>query len=385
MGDNMIFMRKIITGIILCLVISGVNAQQTYQYRYAIFDNYLLNPGYVGSKDYYPVLVGRDQRFYGLSESSPQTYFLSLHSKVGKGYVFKKDGKINEFFSKFGNLALGLQFTQYQYGPERETNIGMTYGYHLDLKQSYITRNPRKLVLALTPRLQHIWYNRNDLYLVQDESMLYTDNLSKYSSWVFSSDVGALYQTVHFDMGFAALNFLQTKNKLESEFVLLPTGNDSIPYESVSTKDLLYPPKLLINGKLKFIDIYTSEKLDLYFIPSFTAFYVPKRNYTEFYLDLMLENTFKKTIAGIRKEIIFTGQVGLNIHHRREYDPMTLFQPYVSFDFKNYAITYAHSFYIGNDLVKEGAAIGGNQISLLFKISRDRIYRESQYKKKKFD
>jgi hypothetical protein len=185
--------------------------------------------------------------------------------------------------------------------------------------------------------------------------------------------VGALYQTINFDIGIAALNFIQTKSALESDSILLPTNNDSIPYKKVSTQNLLYPPKLLINGKLKFIDVYTSEKLDVYFIPSFAFFYVPKRNYTEYIVDLMLENTFKKTIAGIRKEIIFTGQVGLNINHRREYDPMTLFQPYVSFDFKNYTITYAHSFYLGNDLVQSGAAIGGNQISLLFKINRDRI------------
>jgi hypothetical protein len=382
MGDKMFFMRKIITGIILCLIVSSLDAQQTYQYRYSIFDNYLMNPAYVGSKDYYPVLVGRDQRFYGLSEGSPQTYFLSVNSRVGKGYLFAKDGKINQFFSKFGNLALGMQFTQYKFGAERETNIGMTYGYHLDLRQSYITRNPRKLVLALTPRLQHMWYNRNDLHLIQDENTLYTDNLSQYSAWTFSSDVGALYQTVHFDLGVAALNFIQTKNKLESDSILMPTNNDSIPYESVSTKSLLYPPKLVLNGKLKFIDIYTSKKLDVYFIPSFAIFYVPSRKYTEYFVDLMLENTFKKTIAGIRQEIMFTGQLGLNINHRREYDPMTLFQPYVSFDFKNYTITYAHSFYLGNDLIKEGAAFGGNQISLVFKISRDRIVRDNKFKTK---
>ena len=284
----MFFMRKIITGIILCLIVSSLDAQQTYQYRYSIFDNYLLNPAYVGAKDYYPVLLGRDQRFYGLSNSSPQTYFLSVNSRVGKGYIFNKDGKINKFFSKFGNLALGFQFTQYQYGPERETNIGMTYGYHLDLRESPITRNPRKLVLALTPRLQHMWYNRSDLHLIEDESVLYNDNLSKYSSWIFSADVGALYQTINFDIGIAALNFIQTKSALESDSILLPTNNDSIPYKKVSTQNLLYPPKLLINGKLKFIDVYTSEKLDVYFIPSFAFFYVPKRNYTEYIVDLML-------------------------------------------------------------------------------------------------
>ncbi|HNW52028.1 MAG TPA: type IX secretion system membrane protein PorP/SprF [Prolixibacteraceae bacterium] len=371
-------MKKIITGIILCLIaVSAVDAQQTYQYRYSIFDNYLLNPAYVGTKDYYPILVGRDQRFYGLT-ASPQTYFLSVNSRVGKGYIFAKDGKINKFFSKFGNLALGFQFTQFVFGPERETNIGMTYGYHLDLAQSQIRRNPRKLILALTPRLQHIWYNQNGLFLVQDENIPYLDNLPEYSTWIFSSDVAALLQTVHCDIGFSALNFFQTKNKLESDNILKQVVvNDTIRYESVSTKDYLYSPKLMINGKVKCIDVYKSDNLDSKFIPSLAIFYAPRRNYTEYNLDLMLDNTFKKPIAGIRKEIVFTGQLGLNINHRREYDPMTLFQPYVAFDFKNYTITYAHSFYIGNDLVRDAASLGGNQISILVKLKRDRVVRDN--------
>ena len=385
MGNKRFFMKKIITGIILCLIVSVVDAQQTYQYRYSIFDDYLLNPAYVGSKDYYPVMVGHDLRFYGLSNSSPQTYFLSVHSRVGQGYIFDKDGKINKFFSKFGNMALGLQFTQYQYGPERETNIGMTYGYHLDLRESYMTRNPRKLILAFTPRLQHMWYNVNDLHLVGNVDNLYTDEISQKSSWIFSSDVAALYQTINFDLGFTALNFIHTKNGLESDSILQRTNNDSIPYKKVSTNDYLYSPKLMINGKLKFINAYSSEKMDVFFVPSVAIIYAPKLKYAEYIVDLMLESNFKKSIAGIRKEIQFSGQLGLNINHRREYDPMTLFQPYISFEFKNYTITYAHSLYLGNDLVSEGAAaIGGNQISLIFKINKNRVVTDTQYGKRTY-
>jgi hypothetical protein len=376
-------MKKIIAGIILCMIVTGLDAQQTYQYRYSIFDNYMMNPAYVGAKDYCPINIGRDQRFIGLDNSSPQSYFLSINSRVGEGYIFKKDGKINEFFKKFGNTAVGLQFTQFIYGPERETNIGLTYGYHIDLKQSYKTRNPRKLILSLTPRLQHLWYNPKDMHLVEDESVYYIDEMSDKSTWIFSGDVAALYQTVKFDVGFGALSFFQTKNGWESDSLFLPTGNDTISPTLVSAKGLLYPPRFLVNGKLKFIDVYKTSNWDAYFIPSMALFYAPTRNYLDVFIDLMLENTFKKSITGIRKEIIFTGQIGLNINHRREYDPMTLFQPYVSFDFKNYAITYAHSFYIGSDIIKEGAAFGGNQISLQIKLSRDRVYKDS-FNNKKF-
>ncbi len=381
MGDKLVFMRKIATVILLIFVVSHLYAQQTYPYRYHIFDDYLLNPAYVGSQNYYPVLIGHDQRFIGLSEGSPQTYFLSLHSRVGEGYIFEKDGKINKFFSQFGNMALGFQFYQYRFGPENETNIGLTYGYHLDLNQNYIRKNPRKLIFALTPRLQGMYYSLSNLHLVGDElgvdeGSTYTDpNLggySNYRTWIFSSDVAALFQSVHVDVGIGALNFIQTKNKLETEVLDL---SDT----TFTTYDSLYPTRLLFNAKLKFIDIYTSDRLDVYFIPKVALLWATKRNYSEIFTDLMFEATFKNHIAGIRKEVMFTGQLGLNINHRREYNPITLLQPYIALDFKNYTITYAHSIYLENDLVGSGATIGGNQISVLFKISRDRVVRENRY------
>ncbi|MBP7506535.1 MAG: type IX secretion system membrane protein PorP/SprF [Prolixibacteraceae bacterium] len=380
-------MKKILAAIILCFLAFNINAQQTAQYNYHIFDDYLLNPSYVGTQNYYSVLVGRDQRFYGLTNSSPQTYFLSVHSRVGEGYVFKKDGKINEFFRKFGNVAFGLQFYQYMYGPERETNIGFTYGYHLDLKPNFKRKNPRKLILSLTPRLQGMWVSAKDLHLISnsigddDPNKIFYDpalgEYTSYRSWMFTADVAALFQTIHMDAGLGAMNLVQTKNKLESLYYYKP--NDSIAY---SIYDTLYPMKIYANAKLKFLDIYSSDQLDVYFIPSVAALYYTKRNCMEFFADLMLESTFKKTIAGVRKEIQFVGQLGLNINHRREYTPVTLLQPYFALDFKNYTITYAHSFYLENDLVHSGAAIGGNQITFLFKINRDRVVREQQYQQK---
>ncbi len=387
MGDKPVDMKKILTAILLCFLAFNTNAQQTSQYNYHIFDDYLFNPAYVGTQNYYSVLLGRDQRFYGLTNSSPQTYFLSLHSKVGEGYLFKKDGKINEFFRKFGNVAFGLQFYQYQYGPDRETNIGLTYGYHIDVNQNYKKKNPRKLVLALTPRLQGMWINAKDLHMInanlgdEDPGGIFEDDalgeFSSYRSWFFTSDIGALYQTIHMDAGLGAISFIQTKNKLESEKYYLP--NDSLAY---NIYDSLYPTKIFANVKLKFLDIYTSDKLDIYFVPTVSALYYTKRNCVEIFADLMMQTTFKKTIAGIRKEIEFEGQLGLNINYRREYTPITLLQPYIALDFKNYTITYAHSFYLENDLIHSGAALGGNQISFLLKINRDRVVREQQYQQK---
>jgi len=133
---------------------------------------------------------------------------------------------------------------------------------------------------------------------------------------------------------------------------------------------------------MKYLDLYKSDQFDVFFIPTVSVLYYTKRNCTEYFADLMVEGTFKKTIAGVRKEIEFVGQLGLNVNHKREYHPTTLLQPYVAFDFRNYTITYAHSLYLENDLTQSGAAMGGNQISLLIKLNRDRTIREGRYTNK---
>ncbi|MDA3927555.1 MAG: type IX secretion system membrane protein PorP/SprF [Prolixibacteraceae bacterium] len=363
------------------LFVAEASAQQAFQYRYHIFDDYLLNPGYVGSKNYYPILIGRDQRFYGLNDGvSPDTYYLSLHSRVGEGYMFSKDGKINKFFEKFGNMAFGLQLFQYSYGPTVETNIGVTYGYHLDLNQNYKRKNQRKLILALTPRVKRLGVNGNALELNNDplggNSAYYDSKITELAdarAWMFSADVGALYKTVHGEFGVAALDIVQSKNKMESEFLYI----NEISYE---TYDSLYPTKFLVNGKLTYIDMYNSAKIDVKFIPSLVAIYAPKTQASEFYVDLMLESIFKEHIAGIRSEIVMTGQLGLNIHHSRIYEPSTFLQPYVTFDFKNITITYAQTINIDGDLARTAGISGGGQISVILKLSNDRVIRAQQKK-----
>lgn len=369
--------RRILLYGLLLMCILPTFGQQTSQYKYHIFEDYLLNPGYVGMKNYYPVLVGRDQRFYGLSESSPQTYYLSLHSRVGEGYLLEKDGKINKFFEKFGNIALGFQLLQYSYGPSRETNIGLTYGYHIDMNQHYKKKNPRKLVLAFTPRLKRLGFNYNDLQLYGGElggnGQNFYDpqlgDLDHLRSWMFTTDVGAVYKTVHGEFGLGALDIVQSKNKLETEQLYL---NDSV---SFYTYDSLYPPKFMVNTKLTFIEMYSSPNLDVNFIPAVTAMYAPKTGAIELIADVMMEGIFRQHVAGLRSEVVMVGQLGLNIYHSRVYEPGTFLQPYLSFDFKNFTLTYAQTILIDNDLTSAPGVSPGNQISILFKLSNDRTVR----------
>lgn len=371
--------KRLFIYIVLLLIGFQMSAQQTVQYRYQVFDDYLLNPAYVGSMDYYPINVGRDQRFYGLNGKSPETYYLSLHSRVGEGFIFAKDGKVNQFFDKFGNMALGLQLFQYKYGPTRETNIGLTYGYHLDLNQNVKRKNQRKLVLALTPRLKRLGVVYEDLLLqnspldgsshganLVDPALGDLDHLR---SWMFTADVGALYKSIHGEFGIGSVDVFRTRNRIESDFIYY---NDSIvedPY------NFMYPTKLFANMKLTFIEMYKSSTFDVNFVPTVSALYGPKNNSSEFFVDLMLQCMFKEHIAGIRSELVFTGELGLNIMHTRVFEPTTLFQPYCTFDFKNMMVTYAQTLIVDSDLIGTDGVFGGGQISVILKIGKDRTIR----------
>lgn len=377
-GKNRFMKRAIILYIFSCLLIGKLYAQQAMPYRYYIFDDYMLNPAYVGTNDYLSFMVGHDQNFIGLNEGSPQTSILSIHSRVGSGYLFEKNGKINKFFKKFGNVAFGMQMTQYSYGPSRETNIGFTYGYHLLLNENYKRKQPRKMVLAVTPRIQRMGFSYNDLHYVFDpldnSEGGFTDgalgNLEKIRSWIFTADVGALYQSVQADVGLSAINLMQSKNRLESDELFL---GDSL---TIATYDSLYSPKFMFNSRLKFVELYSSKQMDIEFVPTLSAVYAPKTKSSEFYVDLRVESIFKKYIAGVRSEVLFKGQVGLNVQHLRNYAATTFLKPYIAFDFKNYEIAYVHHIYLDNDLVNSGATWGGSQISFLIKIGNDRIFRK---------
>jgi hypothetical protein len=381
--ENKSIMKKALLTILIGFLFAEVFSQQTYQYRYHIFDDYLLNPAYVGTNDYYSIQIGHDQRFRGLSNSTPTTYIASVHSRVGRGYLFAKDGKINKFFGQFGSVALGFQLTQYSYGPERETNIGVTYGYHLDLSPNLMTKSPRKMVFAFTPRLQRLGFDigslglsnintGGDLIIGENVDPIMED-IKRLSSWVFTTDVGALYQTAHVDVGVAGLSIVPYKNNLETDSIYIDDA-------SMFTYDSLYSSKFMANFKVKFLTMHESPTFDLDFVPSLAVMYAPKTGHSEYYVDLMLNGFFKKHIAGIRSEILFNGQLGLSVHYVRSYfkDRYTkLLNPYVAFDFKNFGITYMQSIYLDNELTSTSGISSGGQISLVLKLGNDRIVRKT--------
>ena len=183
---------------------------------------------------------------------------------------------------------------------------------------------------------------------------------------MFSSDFGAMYKSIHGEFGVAALDFIQTRNRLDTKVLFYGDSLQSDPL------GLYYTTKLMVNTKLTFIEMYASKLLDVKFVPSVAALYGPNINSYEFFVDLALQSIFKQTIAGVRGETYMIGELGLNISHTRIFEPTTNIQPYITLDFKNIMITYAQTINFDLDLVKVKGIFGGNQISVIFKISNDR-------------
>ncbi|HPR33586.1 MAG TPA: type IX secretion system membrane protein PorP/SprF [Prolixibacteraceae bacterium] len=352
--------------------------QELHQYKYSLYDDYFMNPAYVGTNDYYNVLVGYDSRFSGLKDASPRTLYLNAHSKVGQGYLFKKDGKINKFFSKFGNSAFGMQLLHFTFGAQYEYNLGITYGYHLELAPNLKTKRPRNLILAFTPRLFVIGvdpqkFTNNDGNDIPElwDPILPTDLSDNMVVANFKADVGALFRTDYYDLGLSFLNINNAKHNFEQDTLRYGVTGYSI-YDSI------YSAQIAVNAKIKDLNIYESRKFDVRFEPSAVFLYKPNAEDFDVYIDLALDWNFYRLITPIRKELTYNISTGLYVSHTRFYEPsLTLLHPYIAFNFQDFAIHYTWHM---NPNVEVPGYWGGNQITFTYTIGRDKIVRNVENK-----
>jgi hypothetical protein len=370
----------------LTLAVTGWS-QQLQQYKYGLYDNYFVNPAYVGNNEYYSLLLANDTKFSGLKDASPRTYVIGLHSRVGRGYMFEKSGKINKFFSKFGNAAFGFQGLMYNYGPQNEYNFGLTYGYHLDLAPNINTKLPRKLVFALTPRLLILNFDRSKF--VDNEGVLLTslndpifpsDLGDKMFHMNFKCDVGALFQSSYYDLGISWLNFTNSRNGFENDTISY--GRRTVQVNDTVSKvtggyniyDSIYSSLIVLNGKIKFLSLVETDRYDVNFIPDLTFVYRPNAKDFEVYANLKLDWNLYDVTTTSRKELKYNLQGGVNIVYTRYYRDIIALQPYISFDFLNFKIQYIYQF---NPNLRIPGYWGRNQITFLYALGREKVFRAS--------
>ncbi len=113
-----------------------VTAQQDPQFSQYMFNHYLLNPAYAGSREVLCVSgVVRDQWLNAAksSGSASQTQTLSITSPT-----------------KNKNMGLGLNFMNDKIGPKTTTSVTASYAYHLKLNKANLSFGLKAGVLSHT-------------------------------------------------------------------------------------------------------------------------------------------------------------------------------------------------------------------------------------------
>jgi type IX secretion system PorP/SprF family membrane protein len=117
-------------------------AQQKPQYSQYMMNNFLLNPAISGIEDYADIKLGHRNQWTGV-DGAPTTFYLSGHSKLGKGVNVPTHGTAK---NKPGSFATPAQLAKYKkvkshhglggvvlhdrIGPFVRTELNASYAYH---------------------------------------------------------------------------------------------------------------------------------------------------------------------------------------------------------------------------------------------------------------
>ena len=169
-----------------------VGAQQIALYSQYMFNQYVLNPAFAGTKDYLPVQANIRRQWVGIAEA-PVTQTVSAHSYAGM------------------NLGIGGAFFNEASGPTRRTGFNFTTAYHLIVNE----RNRQQDVLSfgLTGALtQHVLdKNRLTTYIKDDPTIIAAYNYQMVPDFNF----GVLYHSQDkYYVGLSVMNLIQSKKDI---------------------------------------------------------------------------------------------------------------------------------------------------------------------------
>ena len=173
--------------IILLLVQLSVFGQQESIYSQYLFNPYIVNPAYAGSRDAVSaVLINRNQ-WVGL-EGAPNTQSLSIHVPTNKN-----------------KLAWGANFSHDKFGPTRNITAQATAAYHLVLEDGILSFGLRGGIL-------NTQLNFNELQFREENDAV--DTKLKTSAIAPTFDFGLYYYTPKFYAGISSTHITKHQYKL---------------------------------------------------------------------------------------------------------------------------------------------------------------------------
>lgn len=188
-------MKKTLVYIIFLVLTGSASAQQDAIYSQYMFNPFMVNPGYAGSRDALSGVLLFRQQWVGI-EGAPSTQTFSLHSPIGKT-----------------KLAAGLNLINDRVGPTHNSGAFITAAYHLKLGKG-------KLAFGIRGGIYNSTLDNSKLNYNNPGDVLNTQ--TKVSAMFPSFDAGFYYYTRMFYAGLSTTHLSQAK----FEYSNYPTGSN---------------------------------------------------------------------------------------------------------------------------------------------------------------
>ncbi len=210
-------MRRLFIICILLGCAGSVSAQQSSLYSQYIFNLFIVNPAYAGTRDALSLNAGYRAQWVGF-EGAPTTQNFSIHSPLRKK-----------------NMSLGMQFQNDEIGARRATSFSGAYAYAIDFG------GKRKLSFGLQGGMIN--------YLMDWEALTFNERNDpaayaiEPNKWIPNFDFGMMYITSKSYLGLSVTNLNRpglSENELSdarlSSFVNLVGGKVYGVSKSVALK-----------------------------------------------------------------------------------------------------------------------------------------------------
>ncbi|RPG59978.1 MAG: type IX secretion system membrane protein PorP/SprF [Flavobacteriales bacterium TMED191] len=219
-----------ILAIIICLSSQTITKGQTLPiYSQYMFNEYLINAAYGGTYAFTPIIMNHRNQWTGFGDVAPKTSSLSAHTAIGQ------------------KSSLGGLMIYDQTGPITNTQVQMSYGYHVLMnKESNLILS---MALSGTLNMMQFIYQEGMTYSELTSGIIDNSNQNNESSSAADMNFDLVLLHEYFDFG------LSIRNLLAAE----PTSNT---YQN----EILRTKYILLHGT--FLGVNSTEK-SIGIIPSF--------------------------------------------------------------------------------------------------------------------
>lgn len=196
-------MKKNFLQILFLFSSSSLIAQQLPYYTQFKNNAYMLNPAVTGTKREMDARINYRMQWVGYYDA-PRTSAVSIHSRFFKG-----------------TMGAGVYMMQDEVGPARQTNMGLSYAYHLKFPDCELSAGAAGNFTKYA-----LFGDKITLHNTQDPSI---DQTISNSTWTGDASAGIYLYNDRFHIGLSALHLMQTR----AEFYKADTTKKGIvPYAS---------------------------------------------------------------------------------------------------------------------------------------------------------